>query len=364
MAAEIIVKDVMLNEDELGLAEGFTAAEESLITVLGCEEEATPGSIVFFGVDLPIGDIGEVKGKVLGCDPVDDGYAVTVEVLALDDRYPGPLTSALKGEASSVPDEQDIQWGIGLKQSNGAFAALVNCPAGVLNTDQLAKITELTRQGAGLAKLTHAQRVILLLKPDQIDKVSRELASVGLRIGVLHRGIRNIRGCCGALCRFSQNTDGLGLALAIDQALFGRQVKWDIKVAVSDCLRNCSESFCVDIGLIGSNGLYDIYVGGVASSVHLRALKLTGGIASDNVIPLINKILEWYDANGEKDERLHKLLERLGESGIETSAEEAFKSAGQVFDALGIGYDMTKTLTRILARGFGVKQMRADLGLS
>ncbi len=358
MTNSIILEDIMLEDIPLGLADELKDIDISFTTTVASDEAAETGKTVFFGLPLPVGDVGEVKARVLSCEKTENGaYTVTLEIVALDIRYISLLTKILKGE--SIAEERPL-WGIGLKQTNGAYASIVNCPAGVLNADQLAKIAEITRNGAGVAKLTHAQRVILLLKPAQLDTVHAELKSVGLRIGILHHGIRNVRACCGALCNLSQGLDGLGLALELDKAIFGRAAKFDVKIAISDCSRNCLESFCVDIGLLGNNGAYDVYVGGISSSVHFKGLKLFAGMGPEKVIPLVERILEWCENTAQDGERLHKTLERLGFSEAEKK-KEALASAAALFEHTDIGDDMRSRLERTLARSFGLVRMREEV---
>ncbi|KPA09898.1 nitrite and sulphite reductase, partial [Candidatus Magnetomorum sp. HK-1] len=248
MSEMIIIEDVMLDEDPVGLTEKFIPVDSPFTTVVSSDDESEVDDLVYFGVDLPLGDIGEVHAKVISCEESDDIYITKLEILELDDRYVVPLTQVLKGETSEETSGGGPHWALGLKQTNGAFATLVNLPAGLLTGEQIEKIAEVTNKGAGVAKVTHAQRIILLLKPEQVSTVSEDLLSVGLRVGVLHSGIRNIRGCCGSLCQFSQGTNALEKAAEIDKALYGRPMKFDVKIAVSDCMRNCMESYCVDIG--------------------------------------------------------------------------------------------------------------------
>lgn len=366
MSEQIIVEDVMLDSEPVGLADGFVPVDSPLTTVVGTDEQAEVEMLVYFGVELLSGDIGEVKGKVIACVPEADLYAVTVEVLELDSRFPELLARTLRGEVAAAPDTDPggPHWGIGLKQTNGALAALVNCPAGLLTGEQLASIAEITKKGHGLAKLTHAQRIVLLLRPEQIETVSQELEKVGLRIGVLHTGIRNIRGCCGALCSFSQGVDGLGLALELDKALYGRPMKFDVKIAVSDCLRNCMESFCVDIGLIARGNRYDLYVGGAASSVHLRGIRLTSGILPDEAIAFVTRVLDWYDGQALAGERFYKTLERLGAAERTLPANSHFAESAALFAELGMADTITAYLNRSYTRGVAVARMRADLGMT
>ena len=362
----IILEDIMLDEDELGLADNLEVLDTPFTTIVSCDDDVALNSTVYFGVDLPLGDIGEVKATVLDCHPIDDDmYRVQLNIIALDDRYVQALMGLLKGEITESKEETNQPlWALGLKQSNGAFATLINSPAGVLTGDQLAKIAEVTKQGAGLAKLTHAQRVILLLNADQINTIEQEMATVDLRVGVLHSGIRNIRACCGALCQFSQGTDAISLAVEMDKKLFGRPMKFDIKIAISDCLRNCLESYCVDIGMIGSGGKYAIFVGGAASSVHIRAQKVVDQISQDQVIPMVENILTWYEKNALDNERLHKTLARIGQDSLTQISTDPFTQASQLFQDFDLGFDMAKNLSKALARCHGVKQMKQDLNIT
>jgi len=365
MSEKVIIEDVMLDEDPVGLAETFVPVETSFTTVVSTDDEFDEDDIVYFGVDLPIGDIGEVKAKILSCEEVEeDVFNIEIEVLELDERYVVPLTQALKGETSEEDSDGGPHWALGLKQTNGAFATLINLPAGVLTAEQIEKIAEVTKNGAGIAKVTHAQRVILLLKPEQISTVSDDLLSVGLRVGVLHSGIRNIRGCCGSLCQFAQGTDSISKAAEIDKALYGRPMKFDVKIAVSDCMRNCMESYCVDIGLIATSGKYAVYVGGAASSVHYKALKLASSIDPDDVVDVIEKILEWYESNANEGERFHKALIRLGLEEANKKNIKIFENAANLFEGLDVGYNISKQLTRNLARAITVQNMKKDLDLS
>jgi NAD(P)H-nitrite reductase large subunit len=366
MMNSMILKELVLENVSLGLADSFRDADPPFTIAVCSEEEPETGAEVFFGISLPIDDIAEVRGKVLSCEKSDDEkFAVAIEILGLDNRYADMLNRILKGEKEAAADTEGRRplWGHGIKQTDGTFATLVNCPGGLLSAAQLAKLAEITKKGAGLAKLTHAQRVILLLKPEQLETIREELNSAGLNIGVLHHGIRNIRACCGKLCEMSQGLDGLGLATEIDKAVFGEAAKFNVKIAISDCPRNCLEGFCVDIGLVGNSRAYDVFVGGVSSSVHFKGLKLTRGIPPEKIISLLRQILKWYEKTAQENERLYRTLERLGYPEAEGKSRY-FSEASAVFDPLDIGDDMLSRLERTLSRGYGLLKMRSDLGVT
>ena len=363
MSDSVVLEDIMLDDEALGLADELLNPDTPFATVVSSDESAKVGTEVFFGVNLPVDDIGEVRGSVCSCKKVDEErFIIKVNVLALDNRYSDALAKILKGEDPGNSVKEYPVWGTGLRQTNGTFATVINCPAGLLNTQQLEKIAEITKNGVGLAKITHAQRVILLLKPEQQDHIREELASVDLNIGILHRGVRNIRGCCGALCEWDQGDDTLKLALEIDKTIFGHPAKFDIKIAVSGCSRNCMESYCVDIGLIGNNGAYNFFVGGVSSSSHFKGLKLISNVRPSAAIQLLVRILEWYENTAREGERLYKTLERLGRSEAEEK-KPLFADAAAVFRGMNIGDDISSRLERTLARSHGLLKMRSDMKL-
>lgn len=358
MTNPVVLEEIMLDDEALGLSDELLAPDTRLTIVACSDEKADIGAEVFFGVELPLDDIGEVRGKVVSCEKSDkEKFAVGIDILGLDNRYTELLTNILKGE-TQTDDKARPVWATGLRQTNGTYATVINCPAGLLNADQLAKIAEITKNGTGAAKLTHAQRVILLLKPEQQSTIREELETVGLNIGMLHRGIRNIRGCCGALCEWNQGgEDAIKLSMDINKTLFGRSAKHDVKIAVSGCSRNCMEAYCVDIGLIGRNRKYDLFVGGVSSSVHFKALRLTADVAAEDVIPLIVRVLEWYEDTAREGERLYKTLERLGHSEAKMK-KQSFTEAAAVFKGMDMGDDISSRLERTLARSFGLLKMR------
>jgi dissimilatory sulfite reductase (desulfoviridin) alpha/beta subunit len=74
-----------------------------------------------------------------------------------------------------------------IKQTNGTTAVAVATPAGLVTGEQLAKIAELVKQGAGLAKFTTGQRIVILTGADQVQAVRDGLAEVGLSIGPVEK---------------------------------------------------------------------------------------------------------------------------------------------------------------------------------
>ncbi|MBF0410329.1 MAG: hypothetical protein HQM10_23485 [Candidatus Riflebacteria bacterium] len=353
-----VFTEVMFDFEPVGLADAMSEIPEKIRIVIESDTTAEAGAVIFFGLPVSEGEIMEVKANVCSVSPKESGFALTVEILEVDSAMKAIAVASLKKSSPEATGGKNPVWGIGLKQTNGVYALLVNSPAGVLNSAQLAKIADLSARGAGIVKLTHAQRIILLMPLEKMDEARSELESAGLQIGVLHKGVRNVRACCGSLCRFCQNIDAINTALAIDKVLYGRGAAFDVKIAISDCMRNCSESYCCDIGLIGEKGTYRILVGGRGSQVPFRALNLADGIKPADVPLAVKEIVDWYEKNGNENERLWKLLLRLGEAEIKKYDLSAVEKP---LNDLGDGVDEYSRFKDQLARMAGVKVMKNSI---
>ncbi|MBF0547301.1 MAG: hypothetical protein HQM08_22865 [Candidatus Riflebacteria bacterium] len=360
MSDIVTFSDVMFDSEPIGLANSFSPLAKPVKIIIEGDSQTEPGKEIYFGLPTPQGEIMETKARVCSVSPIKSGFSLTVEVIEVDKAMASIAASILSGVQDSSNEGKQPIWGAGLKQTNGAYAILVNSPAGILNSAQLEKITELSKKGAGLAKLTHAQRIVLLMPLDQVEQAGKDLASVGLRVGVLHKGVRNIRACCGALCSFSQNVDAVNLAITIDKELYGRGAQFDIKIAISDCRRNCLESFCSDIGLIGNPGSYRIVVGGRGSQVPFRALVLQESVKVSNAPEAVRKIVDWYEKNAHENERFWKLLQRLGESEV---SKYDFTSIQKPLSEIGDGIDEYARFHDQLARLAGLRVLKRDINL-
>lgn len=351
-------EDIMFDTDPLELAEELAELEEPVKIIISSDEEAEEGTDIFFGLPTEIGEIVEVQATVeMTNEAAEDEYEITVKVTRVDAELQKIATDTLTGRVQKSGEGEPV-WAKGVKQQDGTYAILANTPGGLLTAEQLQKISEISTAGAGRVKLTHAQRIIILVNADQIESAVAELEGVGLHIGVMHHGIRNIRACSGALCRFCQQTNSLPLAQEIADRLYGRGTAFDIKIAISDCMRNCSESYCADIGLIGDRDSYTVIIGGRGSQIPFRALQLTSGIKPEAAPDIVEKIIDWYTSNAQKGERLHKLLLRLGS---ETAID--IDSLQDTFAAHSDGIDEFSRMSEQFIRINGMKKLRDALAI-
>jgi dissimilatory sulfite reductase (desulfoviridin) alpha/beta subunit len=354
----IRLSDVFLEREPIGLAEAFAGIEAAYEAELETEEPAEEGETVYFGLPLPIEEIAEVKAQVVSSAPREGGHLVRVKALEADEKLLAFALKTLAGGAAESASGGPL-WAKSVKQGNGSYAFLVNAPAGLLTAAQLEGIAKVAKENAGIVKLTHAQRVVILANAENMDRIEPELNALGLRVGVLHHGVRNIRSCCGSLCKWCKGVDAIKAAIEIDKALFGRETNFDVKIGVSDCLRNCSESFCADIGVLGGDSSYKILLGGRGAQVPFRAVQLAAGIKPEELPAAVVKVVDWYQRTAEPKERLWKTLERLGAQAV---ANVAVKIEGA--EGLGDGIDELPRIKSLLARAAGAAIAREELGFN
>lgn len=321
------LKDIMLETEMIGLAEKFTKVDSAYFVEIETSEELKIDQNYYFGLELSIGEICEVLGCAIEVKENSGNRIYRFKIIECDEKYASLITQTLNASASaeSMDAKDEPIWAYGLKQTNSSYAVIVNSPAGFFNAQQLKTIADIAEKGYGITKLTHAQRIVILVKLEQLATVEELLSKVNLRKGVLHHGIRNVRACAGALCKWSKNNDAIGLSVEIDKALYGFSTKFDVKIAVSDCLRNCSESYCADIGFIGLDGEYRVVIGGRGSSIPFRAIELMPKLKKDKIVDFTHKFIDWYTANAIERERLCKTLQRIG-TDIYNSKPENIKS--------------------------------------
>ena len=198
-----------------------------------------------------------------------------------------------------------------IKQTNGTMAVAVGTPAGVVTGEQLAKIAELVKEGAGVAKFTTGQRIVILTSADKVQAVRDGLAEVGLKIGPAGKTIRNVKGCAGSLCRYSVQ-DGMKDAMALDKIFAGRSMPAALKIAVSGCPRNCMESQSNDIGFVGTPSGYKVYVGGRGGRKQVLGQMIKEGVKPEEMPALVEEIINKYLSSTNGKERISHVVQRLG----------------------------------------------------
>lgn len=197
-------------------------------------------------------------------------------------------------------------------QKDGTFSVVPRMYGGVTNPDQLRKIADVAdKYNVPLLKVTGGQRIDLFgIEKDDLPKVWADLdMPSGYAYG---KTLRTVKTCVGeSFCRFGTQ-DSMGLGIALEKKLERINTPHKFKMAVSACPRNCAESGIKDLGVVGVDGGWQIYVGGNGGT-DLRAADLLCKVkTSEEVIEITGAYFQYYRETGVYLERTSKWVERMG----------------------------------------------------
>ncbi|WP_160725960.1 nitrite reductase large subunit NirB [Bacillus sp. USDA818B3_A] len=197
-------------------------------------------------------------------------------------------------------------------QKDGTYSVVPRMYGGVTTSDDLRKIADVAdKYQVGTIKVTGGQRIDLLgVKKDDLPKIWAEL---DMPSGAAYaKGLRTVKTCVGeSYCRFGTQ-DSIGLGIRLEKKFEGLNTPHKVKMAVSACPRNCAESGIKDVGVVGTDGAWEMYVGGNGGT-HLRAADLLFKFKTDEkLIEMIGAYLQYYRETANYLERTSAWVDRLG----------------------------------------------------
>ncbi len=147
-------------------------------------------------------------------------------------------------------------------QKDGTFSVVPRMFGGITSSDQLRRIADVVdKYKIPTVKVTGGQRIDLLgVKKDDLPKVWRDL---DMPSGHAYaKALRTVKTCVGSeWCRFGVQ-DSTNMGIDLEKDLWRMYAPHKVKMAVSGCPRNCAESGVKDVGVIGVESGWEIYVGG------------------------------------------------------------------------------------------------------
>jgi nitrite reductase (NADH) large subunit len=147
-------------------------------------------------------------------------------------------------------------------QKNGTFSVVPRMWAGQTNAAELRRIADVVDKYAiPTVKVTGGQRIDLLgVRKEDLPAVWKDL---GMPSGHAYgKTLRTVKTCVGnEWCRFGTQ-DSTTMGKELERALWRMQAPHKVKLAVSGCPRNCAESGIKDVGVIGVDSGWELYVAG------------------------------------------------------------------------------------------------------
>jgi nitrite reductase (NADH) large subunit len=147
-------------------------------------------------------------------------------------------------------------------QKDGTYSVVPRMWGGTTTAAELRRIADVTdKYGIPTVKVTGGQRIDLLgVKKEDLQAVWKDLdMPSGFAYG---KSLRTVKTCVGSeWCRFGTQ-DSTQLGKDLERALWAMYSPHKVKLAVSGCPRNCAESGIKDVGIIGVDSGWEMYVGG------------------------------------------------------------------------------------------------------
>ena len=197
-------------------------------------------------------------------------------------------------------------------QKDGSYSVIPRMWGGTTNSSELRRIADVVDKYAiPTVKVTGGQRIDLLgVKKEDLPAVWKDL---GMPSGHAYgKTLRTVKTCVGSeWCRFGTQ-DSTALGIELERVLWRMYAPHKVKLAVSGCPRNCAESGIKDVGVIGVDSGWDIYVGGnggIKTDVAQFLVKLK---TTAEVIEYSGAFLQLYREEGWYLERTVHYIGRVG----------------------------------------------------
>lgn len=223
------------------------------------------------------------------------------------------LISTWPHEAKDDPQSRFINERVHANiQKDGTYSVIPRMYGGVTTPDQLRKIADVAdKYAVPMVKVTGGQRIDLLgVKKEDLTSMWADLdMPSGYAYG---KSIRTVKTCVGSeFCRFgTQNSTQLGID--IEKAFDHMWAPHKVKFAVSGCPRNCAESGIKDVGIIGVDSGWEIYVGGNGGIKTEVAHFLCKVKTAEEVIEYSGAFIQVYREEARYLDRTVHWIERVG----------------------------------------------------
>ncbi|MFY9509634.1 MAG: nitrite reductase large subunit NirB [Rubrivivax sp.] len=197
-------------------------------------------------------------------------------------------------------------------QKDGSYSVIPRMWGGETTADELRRIADaVDKYKIPTVKVTGGQRIDLLgVKKEDLVNVWKD---IGMASGHAYaKALRTVKTCVGSeWCRFGTQ-DSTQMGKDLERALWRMYAPHKVKLAVSGCPRNCAEAGIKDVGVIGVDSGWEIYVagnGGIKTEVAHFFVKLK---TAAEVLEYSGAFLQLYREEGWYLERTCHYVSRVG----------------------------------------------------
>ncbi|MFT4125567.1 MAG: nitrite reductase large subunit NirB [Gordonia sp. (in: high G+C Gram-positive bacteria)] len=248
----------------------------------------------------------------------------------------------LDGEQASLQDSNDHF--LANIQRNGTYSVVPRVPGGDITAEQLILIGEVARDFDLYTKITGGQRIDLFgATVDQLPAIWQRLVDGGMESGHAYgKSLRTVKSCVGSdWCRYGQQ-DSVQLAIDLELRYRGLRSPHKIKMGVSGCARECAEARSKDVGVIATDGGWNLYVCGNGGMSPRHAQLLAGDLDTETLVRYVDRFLMYYIRTADRLQRTAPWLAELA-GGLDHLREVV------VDDSLGLASDFEADMARHVA---------------
>ena len=241
-------------------------------------------------------------------------------------------------------------------QKDGTYSVVPRIYGGVTTPAQLRRIAEVAEKYAIPAlRCTGGQRINLLgVKKENLPKVWADLdMPSGYAYG---KSIRTVKTCVGSeWCRFGVQ-DSTNMGIALERALDRMWAPHKVKLAVSGCPRNCAEATIKDIGIVGVESGWEIYVAGNGGIKAEVALFLVKAKSAEEVMEYAGAFIQLYREEARYLDRTVHWVQRAGMGYVKQRIVEDSAGRKALYERLKDALRDEKDPWRERAHGFEAQE--------
>ena len=197
-------------------------------------------------------------------------------------------------------------------QKDGTYSVVPRMFGGVTTAAELRRIADVVdKYKIPTVKVTGGQRIDLLgVRKEDLPRVWGEL---DMPSGHAYaKALRTVKTCVGSeWCRFGVQ-DSTQMGIDLERAFWKMYAPHKVKMAVSGCPRNCAESGIKDVGIIGVESGWEIYIGGNGGIKTEVAQFLVKVKTSEEVLEYAGAFVQLYREEARYLDRTVHYIQRVG----------------------------------------------------
>ncbi len=197
-------------------------------------------------------------------------------------------------------------------QKDGTYSVIPRMWGGETTADELRRIADaVDKYKIPTVKVTGGQRIDLLgVKKEDLVNVWKD---IGMPSGHAYaKALRTVKTCVGSeWCRMGTQ-DSTQMGKDLERAMWRMYAPHKVKFAVSGCPRNCAEAGIKDVGIIGVDSGWEMYIagnGGIKTEVAHFFCKLK---TAEEVLEYTGAFMQLYRKEGWYLERTVHYVSRVG----------------------------------------------------